>query len=241
MERDLIFDLGMHDGGDTAFYLAKGFRVLAVDANARMVAAARRRFRSAIAARRLVVLERCIAASSGAQTFFVNHTNTEWSSAQREIGACGGRFAEVMVEGVTVADLLAEYGIPYYMKVDIEGDDDLALKALVTAPDRPRYVSVENGNGTLLDLMVRASYRWFKFLNQSTIPSYRLPHPSSEGRDIDYRFRTGCSGPFGDDTPGRWVGATEVRAHIDAYWNDPHRNPNIDGWYDLHGATSVTA
>jgi hypothetical protein len=28
MESDLIYDIGMCDGADTAFYLAKGFRVV---------------------------------------------------------------------------------------------------------------------------------------------------------------------------------------------------------------------
>jgi hypothetical protein len=33
MHPDLIYDLGMHRGGDTQFYLEKGFRVVAVEAN----------------------------------------------------------------------------------------------------------------------------------------------------------------------------------------------------------------
>ena len=30
---DLIYDIGQHTGEDTAFYLGKGFRVVAVEAN----------------------------------------------------------------------------------------------------------------------------------------------------------------------------------------------------------------
>ena len=37
--RDLIFDLGMFDGSDTSFYLAKGFRVVALEARADLCAA----------------------------------------------------------------------------------------------------------------------------------------------------------------------------------------------------------
>ena len=34
---DLIIDVGMHDGTDTAFYLAKGFNVVAIEANPGLV------------------------------------------------------------------------------------------------------------------------------------------------------------------------------------------------------------
>ncbi len=40
-ERDLIFDLGLHEGGDPRFYLDKGFRVVAVEANPQFCDAAR--------------------------------------------------------------------------------------------------------------------------------------------------------------------------------------------------------
>jgi hypothetical protein len=33
----LIYDVGMCDGADTAFYLAKGFRVIAIEANPTLV------------------------------------------------------------------------------------------------------------------------------------------------------------------------------------------------------------
>src|SRR5687768_9038758 len=42
---DLIFDVGMHRGEDTEFYLRKGFRVLAFEANPALVESATRRFR----------------------------------------------------------------------------------------------------------------------------------------------------------------------------------------------------
>jgi phosphopantothenate synthetase len=33
MIEDLVYDVGMGDGADTAYYLAKGRRVVAIDAN----------------------------------------------------------------------------------------------------------------------------------------------------------------------------------------------------------------
>jgi hypothetical protein len=53
---DLIFDVGMHKGQDTAFYLAKGFRVVAIEANLSLVRWARFRFRREIKRGQLKIL-----------------------------------------------------------------------------------------------------------------------------------------------------------------------------------------
>ena len=40
-QADLVFDLGFHRGEDSGYYLAMGRRVVAVEANAELVAAGR--------------------------------------------------------------------------------------------------------------------------------------------------------------------------------------------------------
>jgi predicted RNA methylase len=42
--KDLVYDVGLHNGDDTAFYLHQGFRVIAIDADPRAAAAAKQRF-----------------------------------------------------------------------------------------------------------------------------------------------------------------------------------------------------
>jgi hypothetical protein len=41
---NLIYDIGMHNGDDTAYYLSRGFNVLAVEANPKLAATATERF-----------------------------------------------------------------------------------------------------------------------------------------------------------------------------------------------------
>src|SRR5439155_903845 len=53
MEPDLVFDVGVNNGEDTAHYLRRGFRVVGVDANPEMVAFCERRFEDDIRTRRL--------------------------------------------------------------------------------------------------------------------------------------------------------------------------------------------
>lgn len=38
----------------------------------------------------------------------------------------------------------------------------------------------------------------------------------------------------GDDTPGEWKTAEEILLDINEYWDNPDRDANIHGWYDLH-------
>jgi hypothetical protein len=62
MVSDLIYDVGMHDGRDTAHYLRCGYRVVAVEANPELVAAAEKRFGDVIAAGRLTIVPKAVAA-----------------------------------------------------------------------------------------------------------------------------------------------------------------------------------
>ena len=42
--QDLIYDVGMHQGEDTDYYLKKGFRVIAFEAEPNLVASCQKRF-----------------------------------------------------------------------------------------------------------------------------------------------------------------------------------------------------
>lgn len=53
MVRDLVFDVGLYNGDDTAYYLYRGFRVVAVEANPYYASRARQRFAPEINAGRL--------------------------------------------------------------------------------------------------------------------------------------------------------------------------------------------
>ena len=53
----LIFDVGAHKGEDTTFYLKKGFKVIAVEANPALAQGLRDRFQWAIEPGQLTVVE----------------------------------------------------------------------------------------------------------------------------------------------------------------------------------------
>ena len=47
MQNDLIYDIGMHKGEDTDFYLRKGFSVVAIEANPDLCKECTQKFRRA--------------------------------------------------------------------------------------------------------------------------------------------------------------------------------------------------
>ena len=49
--KDLIYDVGMHHGQDTDYYLKRGYRVIGFEANPDNAAVCRRRYRTSDAAR----------------------------------------------------------------------------------------------------------------------------------------------------------------------------------------------
>lgn len=76
----LIYDVGLCDGSDTEFYLAKGYRVVAVEANPALVKSAKERFAWHIAAGWLTVVETAIGPATGRVAFDVHFSNPHWSS-----------------------------------------------------------------------------------------------------------------------------------------------------------------
>ena len=197
---DTIYDVGMHEGQDTAFYLKKGFRVIAIEANPALVAAARRRFAPFLASGQLTLLNVGIVAEDSGKTleFFVNDRISEWSSFDRELAARNGSPVHVVsVPTRTLAAIVAGYGPAYYVKIDIEGHDAIALRSLLEVEPRPPYVSVENGNQGMLGMLVAAGYDAFKYVQQRGISEMRVARPAREGEYAGHLFPRGASGPFG--------------------------------------------
>src|SRR4051812_29464982 len=90
VEPDLVYDVGMHNGDDSAYYLRNGYRVVAVEANPLFAGRARERFAAEIADGRLTVLEVGIADGEGEASFWVCEDHTDWSSFDRSIAGRNG-------------------------------------------------------------------------------------------------------------------------------------------------------
>src|SRR5215469_13560512 len=141
----LIFDLGMHLGLDTQFYLEKGFRVIAVEAAPAMIEHAKSSLQQYIATGQLIIIDRAFWANDDEEIpFYINGDKHDWSSAFKEWAQKGShQVQEVRAKTVTLPRLFEDYGVPYYIKCDIEGADALFVRQLLKDQRRPSYVSVE--------------------------------------------------------------------------------------------------
>jgi FkbM family methyltransferase len=214
---DLIFDVGMHLGEDTEFYLKKGFRVVGIEADPSHCAAVADRLRDWLENGNLIIVNAAIAERSGRISFYRNVDNSVWGTAEPDWVERNARFGtrveRIEVDAVPMTEIIAAHGVPYYMKVDIEGRDMLCVEALRCFRDRPKYLSVESNKLSLaavraeFDLMTELGYRKFKVVAQHVVSNQIPPNPSLEGRYADWRFAHGSSGLFGEEAPGQWLDA----------------------------------
>src|ERR1700755_2614507 len=80
MQTDLIFDVGMHLGEDTEFYLQKGFRVVAIEADPSHCAQVEKRLAVNVASQQLVILNVAIAKEAGSICFYRNLDMSIWGT-----------------------------------------------------------------------------------------------------------------------------------------------------------------
>jgi FkbM family methyltransferase len=124
MENKLIYDVGVCDGSDTAYYLHLGFNVVGIEASPVMVDDLRRRFAGNIADGTLTILNVGVADSEGELEFWICDDNPHWSSFDQVLAARNGaRHHPALVETRRFSDILCEHGVPLYCKIDIEGKD----------------------------------------------------------------------------------------------------------------------
>jgi FkbM family methyltransferase len=252
----LIFDVGLNVGQDTAFYLSQGYRVLAIDADPTLAESARKKFAREILTGQLTVLNVGIAATEGLADFWICEDKPEFNSFHRAIAARNSYSQKcIQVPVMPFEAIIERFGVPYYLKIDIEGNDKLCLDALSPSSLPPylsvesecpldeKSASVEDGVRTLQQLY-GLGYRKFKLVNQYTFCALSWPPslhygvdalarralnllPAKSRLSLDFMsrhllarrrlekrfqcdFPLGGSGPWGEDTPGRWISYSEA-------------------------------
>lgn len=230
--RDLIIDVGAHRGEDAGFYLRKGFRVVAIEADPDLAATCRARLATYIASGRCTVIEGAVvdpaASAAGQRTvrFYKNDANPVWGTLNPQWADRNARLGAgsvpIDVPVVDFVDVLRTHGIPRYLKVDIEGADMDCVRALARFAAGPDYVSLEVDKTSLaavtaqIETLRALGYSSFQAVEQSAVSEQRVPDPAREGDFIEHRFESGSSGLFGAELPGEWRSASAVRRQLGA-------------------------
>ena len=221
---DLVYDVGMHRGEDTEFYLKKGFRVVAFEADPDLARYCRERFKEYIANRQLTIIEGAIIDLDAAEnkdrkkiTFYKNDgmsvlgtVNANWAERNEFLRSPSNAMIDVEVIDFTSA--VEKHGIPHYMKIDIEGSDMICVNLLKKFSKRPDYISIESDKTSMakilfeIDTLTELGYNRFKAVEQSDIPFAQTPpYPASEGTYTpEHQFELGSTGLFGSELGGRW-------------------------------------
>lgn len=227
--KDLVYDVGMHKAEDTEFYLRKGFRVIAFEADPDLAAHCRARLKEYIDRGQLVIVEGAIIDLDVAENrdqktirFYKNDNmsvlgtvQTDWAERNDELGSTTSGVIEVGV--IDFAAVLQKYGMPHYMKIDIEGCDMVCVEALKKFSTCPDYVSVESDKTSFAGIkkeiatFVSLGYDRFMAVEQSDIAFVQSPpNPPAEGEYVPHRFEVGSSGLFGAELGKNWKEQTNV-------------------------------
>lgn len=200
MNDNLIYDIGMHDGSDTEYYLWKGYNVVAVDANPHLIEKAADKFGKHIKKGKLILVNVAISNNEGPITFYLSK-NDIWSSLDPNISNREGLLSQqVQVDQKRITSLFAEFGVPFYCKIDIEGYDVECLRSMVGASEVPPYISAETEavseagsdeeNALItVNMLYALGYRQFKLIDQSSLtaltPEKTFYHKSTFKRGLN--------------------------------------------------------
>jgi len=234
---NLIYDIGVNFGEDSRFYLDKGFSVVGVEANPLIAQELRSKFSAEIEAGKYILEECGIWSHKKTLTFYRNLDNDHWSSFDVNYGCRdGSAYEEMQIQCITVTDLINIYGIPRYLKIDVEGADRHIVSEIKAMQALPTFVSVEEYGFDALDALYEAGYQMFYFSAQRDKKWAIPPNPSKEGTYSERVFDGYDSGLFGEELPGEWMVYKAARE----YFLENIRNEKYEylgpehEWYDIH-------
>ena len=246
-----IFDFGMYDASDTLYYLENGYNVIAVEANPSLVESARSRLGSYVDAGSLTLINRAISSDNGNVELTICGADLGSSSVYRAKVTARSPLGTCTVPGITTQEIFERYGIPFYLKVDIEGADKLTVLAL-SPRTKPPYLSFEINEEIeeMIDHVAAIGFCKFKIVNQLTFRELsnqtnlrdrcsrsivRLlgyAEPQYIRRNGRY-FKIGhSSGPAPWCSDGQWSSREDILKR----WMSSRPLCNGNVWYDLHAA-----
>ena len=129
----VVFDIGANLGIRTIVFAELGKRVIAVEPNPELFFLLQKRFNSK---QNVVLLNFGCAAESTLSKFYVanNHLVSSFSkkfiSFKKSIGEDRNWFKEVHVQMITLDQIIKDYGVPHFCKIDVEGFELEVLSGL---------------------------------------------------------------------------------------------------------------
>lgn len=132
-EGDLCFDIGANYGNRTSIFLQLGANVVALEPQKKCFEFLLKKFND-----KVIVLQKGAGAEEGHLEFFINEANSqistfssEWISELKKTRFSGNEWGiKEIVEVTTLDILIAEFGKPKFIKIDVEGFEPEVIKGL---------------------------------------------------------------------------------------------------------------
>ncbi len=230
-DHGLIIDVGVAEGNDSAFYLAKGFRVIAIEADPQACIALRKRFHQEVTGGQLKVLNFAAGADFGSKIDIFVHSDHQGLSGISKRAEVSDKYTRFEIPSIDWKTLLAQEGLPRYLKIDVEGSEAPFIESMLSSIHHPEFVSVECYSFLPIEMFFQMGYTRFKLINQNPEGGFRLPDRQLEGDSIIWNKFNHSSGPFGLDLfqDGIWFNFAEVRTAWEAAKTIMNKT-----WFDCH-------
>ncbi|MFK8103427.1 MAG: FkbM family methyltransferase [Saprospiraceae bacterium] len=195
---DLCFDIGAHLGNRSKAWLALGAKVVALEPQPRCIKYLKDHFQQNP---NFTLEEKAVAATPGTLPMYISHNSPtvsslagkEWRNAMNALSTYEIQWEEKLAVTVTTLDqLIAQYGVPTFCKIDVEDFEEEVLKGLSVAIP---YISFEFFNWT-----APRTIACLKCIDQ--LGKYRYNWSFGESQQLALT---------------EWVDATTVLKDIDAY------------------------
>jgi FkbM family methyltransferase len=229
--KKIIYDLGAYDGTDTQYYLKKNYKVLAVEPDKNLCLHIKKKTKNY--KKNLIIINKAISNSRKKINFYINKQDRKVSTTfLKDINYAN--FKKIKVSPVNLIALFRTYGVPFYIKIDIEKSELIALKQILKSKKKIAFISIEDCHLSFkyLKLLKKIGYKKFKLINQYN-------NQFLIDKSVNHKFHLHSSGKFGEeiDKKQKWSNYDiflKKYTRIVRNRKDLKRLSRPHIWYDIH-------